>query len=387
MTFCQKKRKKNRRGEGPRFVILGTIGYGCHLASLRPPPVDSACIGVAPLTARSAAYKRRGRQCSPRPACDAHLAAAYRCRGRPQAGAGTPAVSAFPERGRSPARGRCSPEPRAPRRLSHAPRFRARGVVPTRLFRTGRAGALASLVFGVLQDRRVGGPVQAFQSPASGLQREQGRRRAAMGGGSGRPCYYAVLGVSRETSAADISAAYRRQALKWHPDKLQLQGDDDDRRWAREEAKARFQQLQEAYEVLSDASKKAAYDRDVVVVFPSESDLAKTFQAMDDLLDEMDGLVESMKQFLSRIKQEPNLTMDDMLAMMDEEIKKCCGDQPRAPGRWTPPSCSAAGTSAAGAQAAGAGDARGKSSSSTPRPRGTKCPPPPGFYGPFGRTG
>jgi hypothetical protein len=55
--------------------------------------------------------------------------------------------------------------------------------------------------------------------------------------------------------------------------------------------------------VLSDASKKAAYDRDVVVVFPSESDLAKTFQAMDDLLDEMDGLVESMKQFLSRIKQ------------------------------------------------------------------------------------
>lgn len=51
--------------------------------------------------------------------------------------------------------------------------------------------------------------------------------------------------------------------------------------------------------VLSDASKKAAYDRDVVVVSPSESDL----EAMDDLVDEMDRLVERMKQFLSRIKQ------------------------------------------------------------------------------------
>lgn len=56
--------------------------------------------------------------------------------------------------------------------------------------------------------------------------------------------------------------------------------------------------------VLSDAAKRATYDRDVVgVVVPSEPDLANTFQAMDDLLDEMDGLVERMEQFLSRIKQ------------------------------------------------------------------------------------
>ena len=35
---------------------------------------------------------------------------------------------------------------------------------------------------------------------------------------------------------------------KWHPDKLQLRGDDGDRRRANEEAKAKFQQLQKAYE-------------------------------------------------------------------------------------------------------------------------------------------
>ncbi|RLN13621.1 hypothetical protein C2845_PM09G21390 [Panicum miliaceum] len=275
--------------------------------------------------------------------------------------------------------------------LDGSARAARHGVVPTRPFRTGRwcpRGPRARHA-----TRQAGwGAGPGIPISGESLQRGQGRRRAAMGRGSGRPCYYAVLGVSRDASAADIRAAYRRQALKWHPDKLQLQGGDDDRRRrAREEAKARFQQLQEAYEVLSDASKKATYDRDVVgVVFPSESLLANTFQAMDDLLDEMDGLVESMKQFLSRMKQEPNLTMAEMLAMMDEEIKKGCGDLPRTPARWTPPYAyrSAAGTSGAGAQAAAGDDAPGKSSSSTPSPRGTKCPPPPGFQGgPFGRTG
>jgi len=50
--------------------------------------------------------------------------------------------------------------------------------------------------------------------------------------------------------------------------------------------------------------------------------------------------------------QEPNLTMAKMLAMMDEEINKGYCDLPRAPGRWTPPYRSSAGTSGADAQAA-----------------------------------
>ena len=89
MTFSpNKKRKKvslrddNRRGDdGPRFVILGTIGYGCHLACLRPPLVDARI----DLTwhaqewlhsPRFAACKRHGRQRWPRSARGAHLAAA-----------------------------------------------------------------------------------------------------------------------------------------------------------------------------------------------------------------------------------------------------------------------------------------------------------------------
>ena len=82
--------------------------------------------------------------------------------------------------------------------------------------------------------------------------------------------------------------------------------------------------------------------------------------------------------------------MEEMVAVVDEEINKGYGDLPRGPGRWTPPyRRSAAGASGAGPHAAATAsrDARRKSSSSTPSPCGTKCPPPPGFHGPFGRTG
>ncbi|MFM8979523.1 MAG: molecular chaperone DnaJ [Planctomycetia bacterium] len=63
--------------------------------------------------------------------------------------------------------------------------------------------------------------------------------------------YYDVLGVAREASADDIKAAYRKLALKNHPDKNP--GDKG--------AEERFKEAAEAYEVLSDADKRAAYDR------------------------------------------------------------------------------------------------------------------------------
>jgi len=71
------------------------------------------------------------------------------------------------------------------------------------------------------------------------------------------------------------------------------------------------------------------------------------------------------------------------VAVVDEEINKGYGDLPRGPGRWTPPyRRSAAGASGAGPHAAATAsrDARRKSSSSTPSPCGTKCPPRPGFH-------
>ena len=63
--------------------------------------------------------------------------------------------------------------------------------------------------------------------------------------------YYEVLGASRTASRAEIKKAYRKVAMKYHPDRNQ---DDAD-------AEAKFKEVQEAYSVLKDEQKRAAYDQ------------------------------------------------------------------------------------------------------------------------------
>ncbi|MGH8399344.1 MAG: DnaJ domain-containing protein, partial [Gammaproteobacteria bacterium] len=63
--------------------------------------------------------------------------------------------------------------------------------------------------------------------------------------------YYEVLGVTRGVPEAEIKKAYRRLAMKYHPDRNS--GDAH--------AESKFKEISEAYEVLTDAHKRAAYDQ------------------------------------------------------------------------------------------------------------------------------
>ena len=63
--------------------------------------------------------------------------------------------------------------------------------------------------------------------------------------------YYEVLGVGRNSSEDDIKRSYRKLAMKYHPD----------RNPGNKEAEEHFKEVKEAYEVLTDGSKRAAYDR------------------------------------------------------------------------------------------------------------------------------
>ena len=68
---------------------------------------------------------------------------------------------------------------------------------------------------------------------------------------AGQRDYYDVLGVSRDASADEIKKAYRKLALKYHPDRNQ--GDED--------AVEKFKEASEAFDVLSDSTKRQRYDQ------------------------------------------------------------------------------------------------------------------------------
>ncbi|HPD28464.1 MAG TPA: DnaJ domain-containing protein, partial [Phycisphaerae bacterium] len=63
--------------------------------------------------------------------------------------------------------------------------------------------------------------------------------------------YYEILGVSRDAGPDEIKKAYRRAALKYHPDRNKNDPD----------AEAKFKEAAQAYEVLSDPQKRQRYDR------------------------------------------------------------------------------------------------------------------------------
>ncbi|PJK29458.1 molecular chaperone DnaJ [Minwuia thermotolerans] len=100
--------------------------------------------------------------------------------------------------------------------------------------------------------------------------------------------YYEMLGVARDTDASELKRAYRKKAMQYHPDRNP--GDQD--------AEQKFKELSEAYDVLRDPEKRAAYDRFGHAAFEgggfggqqSGADFAHSFSDIfDDLFGEFMG--------------------------------------------------------------------------------------------------
>ncbi|XP_010253104.1 PREDICTED: dnaJ homolog subfamily B member 6-A-like isoform X2 [Nelumbo nucifera] len=99
------------------------------------------------------------------------------------------------------------------------------------------------------------------------------------------PSYYTILGVDQNSSASEIRNAYRKLAMQWHPDK-----------WTKtpsllEKAKSKFQQIQEAYSVLSDQGKRTLYD--VGLYDPDDETNDEGFA---DFMQEMISLMNDVKK-------------------------------------------------------------------------------------------
>lgn len=113
-------------------------------------------------------------------------------------------------------------------------------------------------------------------------------------------CYYSVLGLCKQASASEIRDAYRKLALKWHPD-----------RWTTKdptvsgEAKRKFQQIQEAYSVLSDNRKRRVYDSGLIGFLEDDVD-----QGFLDFMQEMIVMMESVRQQENTLSNLQDLLME-----------------------------------------------------------------------------
>ncbi|XP_011092118.1 uncharacterized protein LOC105172412 isoform X1 [Sesamum indicum] len=131
-------------------------------------------------------------------------------------------------------------------------------------------------------------------------------------GGSdvGSYCYYTVLGIRKDASFSDIRSAYRKLALKWHPD-----------RWAKNpsaagEAKRRFQKIQEAYSVLSDKGKRSMYDAGFLDLFEEDEGMGDFLHDLMNMMEQQNVGAEKAESIEDLQKTFVELFGEDLADMM-----------------------------------------------------------------------
>ena len=160
--------------------------------------------------------------------------------------------------------------------------------------------------------------------------------------------YYEVLGVAKTCTDADLKSAYRRLALKHHPDRNP--GDK-----AAEEA---FKEASEAYEVLADAQKRAAYDR-----FGHQGVSGQGFQDVGDIFSSFGSIFEEFFGFAgggggrgrarrgADLRYDLNITFEEAVRGVEKELEferaaecgTCQGSRAEPGGKTTCRTCGGAG--------------------------------------------
>ena len=138
--------------------------------------------------------------------------------------------------------------------------------------------------------------------------------------------FYEVLGVSRDASQDEIKKAYKRKAMKYHPDR-----NPDNK-----EAEAKFKEAAEAYDVLGDQEKRRLYDQYGHAVFEGGGGGRHTFHNFDDSF--FDGFTSGRRRRGgpargNNLKCEIRLTFEEaafgttktIKLRRAEECKKCNG--------------------------------------------------------------
>jgi molecular chaperone DnaJ len=99
--------------------------------------------------------------------------------------------------------------------------------------------------------------------------------------------YYEVLGIQKNASKDDIKKAYRKLAIQYHPDKNP----------GNKEAEEKFKEATEAYEILADDQKKAAYDQfgfaGVEGMAGGPQDFSQTFRGFEDIFGDFSGIFDT----------------------------------------------------------------------------------------------
>ncbi|KAI4349699.1 hypothetical protein L6164_010261 [Bauhinia variegata] len=121
---------------------------------------------------------------------------------------------------------------------------------------------------------------------------------------NGGVCYYSVLQIRKQATDDEIRGAYRQMALKWHPD-----------RWTKDpkvaiEAKTRFQQIQEAYSVLSNKEKRTIYDAGLFGLVGEDDD--------EGFVDFMQEMVLMMKRVKPKDEKE---VFEDLQGLLMEMMR------------------------------------------------------------------